>query len=243
MINPRRSSRSVPIRAPVFAGRFHNGFWVKTWCTVNSGSDSVRYLRIRSASPLMQTISSGGNDPTALAVNLYRKWSGGLGGRQTATAISLCLSPVQTAATLRPSCRPPDSQSIRLALASFNGADLEFYATTEGEASAPCWDFNSKRGCVVRSFARRGGGLGSASLAERTSLALVGTLLTLTLETQNESEQSSESAPPRSPPPGPGASAKPARSGSHSRGVGKVWMTLRASPRPTRRPLCLGLDL
>ena len=67
----------------IFAGQFTTGLG-QDLVTVNAGSNNLTMIiGIGSASPLMQTISSGGIDPTAaFAVPLDVQWSGGPGGCQ-----------------------------------------------------------------------------------------------------------------------------------------------------------------
>ena len=96
-----------------------------------------------------------------------------------------------------------------LALASFSGANLEFYATNDGEASASLLGFQLAETTTTTGLTLSEAG-GSAQLLSLndTSLALVGTLLTLTLEMQDESEQSSEDASAVVASAGPGASGQ-----------------------------------
>ncbi len=195
----------------VFAGRFTTGLG-QDLVTVNSGSNSVTLISgLGSASPRMQTISSDGNDPTAaFAVNLTGNGLEGLVVANNGDGNIALFEPGENglalSSVLSSSGLPNPSG---LALASFNGADLEFYATTEGEASASLLGFQLEEGGALSGLSLSAAG-GSAQLLSlnETSLALVGTLLTLTLETQNESEQSSESATAQVASTGPGASGQ-----------------------------------
>ncbi len=195
----------------VFAGQFTTGAG-QDLVTVNSGSNSLTLISgLGSASPHMQTISSGGIDPTAaFAVDLS---ANGLEALVVANngdgnislfepgENGLALSSVLSSAGL------PNPSG--LALASFSGANLEFYATTEGEASASLLGFQLEESGALSGLSLSGSG-GPAQLLSlnETSLALVGTLLTLTLELHDESEQSSEGATAQVASAGPGASGQ-----------------------------------
>jgi large repetitive protein len=195
----------------IFAGQFTTGSG-QDLVTVNSGSNSLTLISgLGSGSPLMQTISSGGIDPTAaFAVNLT---SNGLEGLVIANngdgnialfepgENGLVLSSVMSSSGL------PNPSA--LALASFNGADLEFYATTEGEQSASLLGFQLELGGALAGLSpgETGGSAQLLSLNE-TSLALVGTLLTLTLELQDGGEQSSEGTTAQVASAGPGGSGQ-----------------------------------
>ena len=195
----------------VFAGQFTTGSG-QDLVTVNTGSNSLTLITgLGSASPHMQTMSSGGLDPTtAFAVKLTGNGLEGLvvanNGDGTFSLFEpgengLALSSVLTSSGL------PNPSG--LALASFNGANLEFYATTEGEESASLLGFQLEAGGALPGLSLSAAG-GSAQLLSlnETSLALVGTLLTLTLETQTESEQSLEGATAQIASVGPGSAGQ-----------------------------------
>ena len=195
----------------VFAGQFTQSLGQEL-VTVNTGSNSLTVISgLASGSPLMQTISSGGVDPmAAFAVNLSGNAMedlvvGNNGDGNIALfepgENELVLSSVLSSAGL------PNPSG--LALASFNGANLEFYATTEGEESASLLGFQLEEGGSPSGLSPSETG-GSAQLLSLndTSLALVGTLLTLTLEMHDETEQSSEGATALVGSAGPGASGQ-----------------------------------
>jgi hypothetical protein len=183
----------------IFAGQFTTGQG-QDLVTVNAGSNSVTVISgLGSLSPLTQTISSGGIDPTAaFAVPLTTNGAEGLVVANNADGNFSLFEPGDNGLTLSSVFSSPGLPNpSALALASFNGANLEFYAATEGETSASLLGFQLEEG--------GGGGLSTPSISETggaaqlvslndTSLALVGTLLTLTLELQEEGEQSSEDA-------------------------------------------------
>jgi hypothetical protein len=150
-----------------------------------------------SLSPTTQTISSGGIDPTAaFAVPLTTDGAEGLVVANNADGNFSLFEPGDNGLTLSSVISSPGHPNpSALALASFNGANLEFYAATEGEASASLLGFQLEAGGGLpgSSISETGGAAQLVSLNE-TSLALVGTLLTLTLELQEEGEQSSEAA-------------------------------------------------
>ena len=75
-----------------------------------------------------------------------------------------------------------------LALASFSNSGLEFYATNDGEASASLVGFQLEESSAVSTASTSGASASLVSLNE-SSLALLGTMLTITLETtSNENE-------------------------------------------------------
>src|SRR5262249_8586680 len=172
--------------------------------TLDSGSNSVTMISgLGTAAPVTQTIPSGGVDPiAAFAVDLQGKGldslvvannGDGMISLLTAGESGLTLSSVQSAPGL------PNPSA--LALASFSGGDLEFYATTEGEASASLLGFD----LAQAPGGLPGGGIPissptssspselsgvSAQLVSlnETSLALIGTLLTITINGHDETE-------------------------------------------------------
>ncbi|MFI5457562.1 MAG: beta strand repeat-containing protein [Isosphaerales bacterium] len=198
----------------LFVGQFTGGSGQEL-VTVNSGSNNLTLISsLGSGSPQMQSISSGGVDPiAAFAVDLTGNGvdslvvaNNGDGHISLLTAgdNGLALSSVLSSSGL------PNPSG--LALASFGGGNLEFYATTEGEQSATLLGFQleeSGAGAVssLSSAISPGGSAQLLSLNE-TSLALIGTLLTITLDSQSESEQSAEGSAAQVASAGPGAAGQ-----------------------------------
>ena len=181
----------------LFAGQFTTGLG-QDLVTINSGSNTVTVIsELGTLSPLTQTISSGGIDPTAaFAVPLTTNGAEGLVVANNADGNFSLFEPGDNGLALSSVFSSPGLPNpSALALASFNGANLEFYAATEGETSASLLGFQLEEGGAVSSpsISETGGAAQLVSLNE-SSLALVGTLLTLTLELQEEGEQSSEDA-------------------------------------------------
>jgi hypothetical protein len=176
--------------------------------TINSGSNTVTVISgLGTVSPVTQTIPTGGLDPVAaLAVDIRGNGldslvvaNNGDGNIALLTAgdNGLALSSVLSSPGL------PNPSS--LALASFGGGDVDFYASTEGVESPTLLGFQleeSGGGVPSVGGGSSGGSTGSAASApsvqlvslNESSLALVGTLLTLTLNTESEGEQSSGGA-------------------------------------------------
>ena len=167
--------------------------------TVNSGSDNVTLISgLATGSPQVQTVSSGGVDPTAgfvaplVGTNLdslvvANNGDGNIalfqGGENGLTFTSVLSSP----GLPNPSA---------LALASFSASDMEFYAANDGEESASLLGFQLEETGALSSASSASALAAAPQLVSlnETSLALVGTLLTLTLELQNENESSLEGA-------------------------------------------------
>ena len=195
----------------IFAGQFTTGLG-QDLVTINSGSNSLTLITgLGSDSPVMQTISSGGIDPTtALAVKLTEDGLEGLVVANNGDGNIALFEPGENglalSSVLSASGLPNPSG---LALASFNGANLEFYATNEGEASATLLGFQLEEGGSLSGLSLSAAA-GSAQLVSlnETSLALVGTLLTLTLEMHDESEQSSEGSTAQVAAAGPGGAGQ-----------------------------------
>ena len=141
--------------------------------TVNSGSNNLTLISgLGTGSPVMQSISSGGIDPTAAFAVPSRAmvwtawWS-----PTTATANIALFQPgdngLALSSVLSSSGLPNPSG---LALASFSGGNLEFYATTDGEASASLLGFQleeSGAGHLGAFVSECGRGLGPTPLLER----------------------------------------------------------------------------
>ena len=194
----------------LFAGQFTSGSG-QDLVTVNAGSDNLTLISgLGSASPIFQTISSGGIDPTsAFAVPLTTNGSEGLVVANNADGNISLFEPgdngLAFASALSTSGLPNPSS---LALASFSGGNLEFYATNDGEASASLLGFQLEEGGTSGLSLSEASGSAQLLSLNDTSLALVGTLLTLTLELEQESEQTSEDASSAVASTGPGGSGQ-----------------------------------
>ncbi len=171
--------------------------------TVNSGSNSVTVISgVGTGVATTQSIPTGGIDPiAAFAVDF-----GGNGLDSLVVAndgdgnISL-LTAGENGLTLSSVLSSPGLPNpSALALASFNSDGVEFFASTEGEESATLLGFQleeSAGGIPSLSSASSPGGATTEALVtlvslNETSLSLVGTLLTITLNTQDQSELSAE---------------------------------------------------
>ena len=174
----------------LFVGNF-TGALGQEIATVNSGSNTVSLVsNLGSASPVTQSVSSGGTDPAAAfmvpgtgAASLVVANSGNgsislFEGGENGLSLNSVLS---TAGLPNPSA---------LALASFGTSGLEFWATNDGEQSASLLGFQLQESTAETSAAVSS----SATLLSlnESSLALVGTLLTVTLDLQSETVESSE---------------------------------------------------
>jgi large repetitive protein len=191
----------------LFVGQFTTGLG-QDLVTVNSGSNSLTVITgLGTASPQTQTLASGGIDPTAA-------FEAGLPGFGQDLVVAnngdgnialfepgangLSLSSVLTSAGL------PNPSG--LALASVTGGNLEFYASTDGETSASLLGFQLEEGGATSGLAGSEAG-GSASLVSLNegSLALLGTLLTISLQTTDESSSEGSAAAAAA---GPGAAGQ-----------------------------------
>jgi FG-GAP-like repeat len=195
----------------VFAGQFTTGLG-QDLVTINSGSNSVTLITgLGSASPVIQTISSGGIDPiAAFVVKFAANGPEGLvvanNGDGNISLFEPGVNGLALSSVLSDSGLPNPSG---LALASFNGANLEFYATNEGEESASLLGFQlGEVGALSGLSPSEAGGSAQLLSLNETSLSLVGTLLTLTLEMHDESEQASEGTTALVASTGPGAAGQ-----------------------------------
>jgi len=194
----------------VFVGQFMGGSG-QDLVTVNSGSNDVTLISgLGSASPLMQSISSGGIDPTAALV--VASGANGLdslvvanNGDGNFALLQASENGLALSSVLSSSGLPNPSA---LALASFSGGNLQFYATTEGEQSAALLGFQLEEAGASSALSSSAGGSAQLLSLNETSLALVGTLLTLTLDLQTETEQSSEGSTGLVGSAGPGAAGQ-----------------------------------
>jgi FG-GAP-like repeat len=167
--------------------------------TVNSGSNNVTLISgLRTGDIQTQTVSSGGDNPTAafsvaLAGNGLDSLVVANNGNGNIALLQADEAGLSLASVLSAPGLPNPSA---LALSTFSNGEMEFYATNEGESSASLLGFQLEEGggsASISVSSATGGGAQLLSLNE-TSLALIGSLLTLTLQTQNESQQSTEGA-------------------------------------------------
>jgi hypothetical protein len=191
----------------LFVGPFGGGPG-QDLATVDSGSNSVTLISgVGSAAPAIQSIPSGGIDPAAaFMANLP---GSGLESLVVANSgdgnISLLTAGENGLALSSVVSSPAVPNPSALALAGVSGGELEFYATSEGVESAVTLGFQLEvagGGIPTGSIptGSSGGSIGSpasgataqlVSLNE-SSLALVGTLLTITINSNYESEQTAE---------------------------------------------------
>ena len=178
--------------------------------TVNSGSNDVTLVSgFGSAATQTQTISSGGLNPTtAFAVPITGNGLDSLvvgnNGNGNIALLQADEAGLSLASVLSEPGLPNPSA---LTLSSFSNGEMEFYAANEGESSASLLGFQLEEGGGGSSISLEsstGGGAQLLSLND-ASLALVGTLLTVTLETSSESEQSVEGVTAQVASAGPGA--------------------------------------
>jgi hypothetical protein len=204
----------------LLVGQFTRGAG-SDFATVNSGSNNVTLISgLRSGDTQTQTISSGGDNPTAAftvaltgngldSLVVANNGNGNIALLQADEA-GLSLASVLTSPGL------PNPSA--LTFSSFSNGEMEFYATNDGETSAALLGFQLEEGgggSSISLASATGGGAQLLSLNE-TSLALIGSLLTVTLETQNESEQSSEGATAQVASAGPGAAGQSLIGRGHS---------------------------
>ena len=177
----------------LFVGQFSTGSG-QDLVTVNSGSDTLTVIYgLGSGSPTTQTISSGGSDPTAA----FETGVTGL-GQDLVVANSgdgniALFQPGENGLVLSSVLSSPGLPNPSgLALASFSGGNLEFYASTDGEASASLLGFELEEGGAAAA-ASASEAASSAQLLSSTegSLALIGSLLTISLETTDDSSEGS----------------------------------------------------
>jgi hypothetical protein len=191
------------------------------FATVNSGSNNVTLVSgLRSGDIETQTISSGGDNPTAaFAVALAGNGLDSLVVANSGNGNIALLQADEAGLSLASVLTSPGLPNpSALALSSFSNGEMEFYATNEGESSASLLGFQLEEGgggTSISLASSTGGGAQLLSLNE-TSLALIGSLLTVTLETQNESEQTSEGATAQVASSGPGGAGQALTGRGHS---------------------------
>jgi hypothetical protein len=185
-------------------GQFTNGPG-QDLATINSGSNSVSVISgLGAGTPVTQSFPTGGVDPVAaLAVGLQGNGLDSLVVANNGDGNISLLTPGENGLAVSSVLSTPGLPNpSSLALASFGGGGVDFYASTEGVESATLLGFQLEEstGGVPGGEGGTTGSSGSSgsgatvqlvSLNE-SSLALVGTLLTITLNTEYEGEQTSE---------------------------------------------------
>ncbi len=185
--------------------------------TVNSVSNDLTLIAgVGTGSATMSTLSSGGTDPTsALAVpypgNGLDDLVVGNNADGNFSLFQVGDDGLNLTSVISSSGIPNPSA---LALATFSNNGLEFYATNDGDASASVVGFQLEESNAV-STATSGASASLVSLNE-SSLALLGTMLTITLETTTSEEEGVEA----------GASAAPGGSG----GAGQSLLSRSSGP-------------
>jgi hypothetical protein len=226
----------------LYIGNFTGGSGQEL-ATINSGSNSVTLISgLGTASPVTQTFSSGGIDPTAgLVVDLQGNGHDSLVVANNADGNIALFTPGENGlvyssvslrtngATTDPRFTPEENGNVfssvlssglsnpsAMVLAGTKGTDLDIYATSNGEDSATLLSFQLEgtgAGIPVSTPTSSPESTGSTSSSAQllslngSSLALIGTLLTVTLQTQHESEQTSEGLAAQAAATGSGPSA------------------------------------
>jgi hypothetical protein len=181
--------------------------------TINSGSNDVTLVSgLGSGSIQIQTISSGGLNPTtAFGVPVTGNGLDSLVVANNGNGYIALLEANEAGLTLASILSAPGVPNpSALALSSFSTGEMEFYASNEGESSASLLGFQLEESGGASSVSLSSSTGSSAQLVSlnETSLALIGSLLTVTLEPQNESEQSVESTNAQVASTGPGAAGQ-----------------------------------
>jgi hypothetical protein len=176
----------------LYVGNFTTGAGLEA-ATLDSGSNQISLISgLGTASPEVEAISSGGIDPSAgfmpdgtndLVVS--NNGNGNIvlfeGGANGLSMTSILSSPAL-----------PNPSSM--AFSSITNGNLDFYATNEGENGAVPLSFTFEESGAASTPSSESASSGAAQLVSlnSTSLALVGTLLTFTLNLQNENQESAE---------------------------------------------------
>jgi hypothetical protein len=176
----------------VFVGNFTSGPGQEI-AVIDSGSNTVSLVsNLGSVTPLTQSISSGGIDPEAAFVVPGASADSLVVANSGNGSISLFeggANGLSLDSVLSTSGLPNPSA---LALASFSSSGIEFWTTNDGEQHASLVGFEFQESTAETESA----GSSSATLVSlnQSSLALVGTLLTVTLDLQSETVEASEGA-------------------------------------------------
>jgi hypothetical protein len=174
----------------LFVGNFTGGAG-QDIATINSGSNTVSLVsNLGSAAPVTQSISSGGIDPEAAFVVPGTSATSLVVANSGNGSISLFEggeNGLTLSSTLTTSGLPNPSA---LALASFNSSGIQFWTTNDGEQNASLLNIQLEASAAETSS----GASASPTLLSlnASSLALVGTFLTVTLDLQTETSESSE---------------------------------------------------
>jgi hypothetical protein len=176
--------------AELYIGNFTGGVG-EDIATINAGSNTVSLLAdLGSATPMSQSISSGGTDPTAGFAVLPEAGAASLVVANSGNGSISLFEGGSNGFTLDTSISSsglPNPSS--LALASFSNSGIEFWTTNDGEQSASLVGFN-----LEESSAETSSAVSSPTLLSlnSSSLALVGSLLTVSLDLESETTESSE---------------------------------------------------
>jgi hypothetical protein len=194
----------------VFVGHFMSST-SQDLVTVNSGSNDVTLISgLGTASPITESISSGGVDPTAaFAVDLQGNGQDSLVVANNADGnIALLLGGENGLALSSVISSPFLPNPSALALASFSSDGLGFYATTDGSESAIPVGFQFEESAALASESSATATSAQLLSLNESSLALIGTLLTFTIESPSASEQTAEAASAQVASAGPGAAGQ-----------------------------------
>ena len=194
----------------VFVGHFMSST-SQDLLTVNSGSNDVTLISgLGTASPLMESISTGGVDPTAaFTVDLAGNGQDSLVVANNGDGnIALLLGGDNGLALSSVISSPLLPNPSALALASFSSDGLAFFATTDGSESAVPFGFQFEESAALASESSATAASAQLLSLNESSLALIGTLLTFTIESPSASEQTAEAASAQVASAGPGAAGQ-----------------------------------
>jgi hypothetical protein len=216
--------------------------------TVNSGSNNLSLVAgLGSTSSFTQTISSGGVDPVAAFAVGSTGFGQDLvvanGGDGNIALFQPGENGLSLTSVIASSGLPNPSA---LALSSFSGGNLDFFAANEGESSASLLSFELEEGGAGSTFsaAETGGSAQLLSLNE-SSIALIGSLLTITLETTDDSAESSSAEVASAGPGGAGQSLaylSSSRDESEQTEEGQAISPIDAQPELPWARYVMGLD-
>jgi hypothetical protein len=182
--------------------------------TVNAGSNNVSLISgLGSGGTQTETISSGGLNPTtAFEVPITGNGLDSLVVANNGNGNIALLQADEAGLSLSLVLSEPDLPNpSALSLSSFSNGDTEFYAASEGISSASLLGFQLEEGggsASVSLASSTGGSVAQLLSLNETSLALLGTLLTVTLETQNETQEAVEGVTAQVASAGPGAAGQ-----------------------------------
>jgi large repetitive protein len=194
----------------LFVGNFMGGTG-QDLVTINSGSNDVTLISgVGTASPFMESISSGGIDPTAaFAVDIHGDGQDSLVVANNADGnIALLLGGENGLSLSSIIASPGLPNPSALAFASFDSEGMNFYATTDGVESATLLGFQLEESAALASETSASAASAQLVSLNESSLALIGTLLTFTIESPSESEQTAEASAAQVASAGPGAAGQ-----------------------------------